>query len=219
MSDHSGRARYEHIGWVYDALSLERWLYRRPRQRLHDLLGPQPGATIVDAGCGTGLNFDGLRRLVGPSGRVIGVDASRSMLAAASRRAKRAGWDNVQTLQGDIEDLTASLAGSGIRLSKIDAVIATFVVSTLRDTTSFWRCVDETIAAQPCLVIALADIGPADEARRMPALALNAFAALGGNHQRSRPWNDLAQRASQVRTERYLGGHIHLTVGHCKPRS
>jgi SAM-dependent methyltransferase len=211
----AGRARYGHVGAVYDAISLERWLYRRPRQRLHDMIGPQPGATIVDAGCGTGLNFGGLVGLVGPSGRVIGIDASPSMLAAATRRTRAAEWNNITLVEADIADLTITLRSSGVQISDIDAVIATFVVSTLRDPTSFWRPVDEIVASHPCLLVALADIGQADAARRLPAIALNTLAALGGNEQQTQPWNDLAQRSSDAVTEQHLGGHVHLAVGHC----
>ena len=180
------------------------------------MIGPQPGATIVDAGCGTGLNFDGLVRLVGPAGRVIGIDASPSMLAIATRRTRAAGWDNVAVIEADIGDLPAALGASGIQLSGIDAVIATFVVSNLRDPSSFWHSVDEIIASHPCLLVALADIGQADAARRLPALALNILAALGGNQQQTQPWNDLAQRSPDAVTEQHLGGHIHLSLGHCK---
>ena len=45
--------RYAHVGRLYDLVSVEPLLYRRPRQRLGELLGPIPGATVVDVGCGT----------------------------------------------------------------------------------------------------------------------------------------------------------------------
>lgn len=219
MRPGAGRRRYGHVGAVYDAISLERWLYRRPRQRLHDMIGPQPGATIVDAGCGTGLNFDGLVRRVGPSGRVIGVDASGSMLAAATRRIRAAGWNNVTVIHSDIGDLATALAMSGIQILDVDVVIATFVVSTLRDPTSFWRFVDEIIASHAVLLVALADLGHAETSRRVPAIVLNTLAALGGNQEQTQPWNDLAQRSPDAVTEQHLGGHVHLALGHCNPGS
>ena len=57
-------SRYARLGWVYDVISLEAVLYRRPRPRLAELFGPMPGATVVDVGCGTGLNLAWLRRAV-----------------------------------------------------------------------------------------------------------------------------------------------------------
>jgi ubiquinone/menaquinone biosynthesis C-methylase UbiE len=76
---------------LYDCVSVEPLLYRRLRQRLGELLGPIPGATVVEVGCGTGLNLGWLHDAVSPGGRVIGVDASESMLSAARRRTRRHG--------------------------------------------------------------------------------------------------------------------------------
>lgn len=215
MMPPAARRRYAHIGAVYDAISLERWLYRRPRQHLHDMIGAQPGATIVDAGCGTGLNFDGLRRLVGPAGRVIGVDASPSMLAAAARRARAAGWDNVSCIESDIADIPAALSAAGVPISGIDVVVATFVISTLRDPMWFWQSVDQITDSTGSVLVALADIGRAESARRLAATALNTLAALGGNQRHGTPWNDLAARSPDAVTEQFLDGHVHLTLGHC----
>jgi ubiquinone/menaquinone biosynthesis C-methylase UbiE len=46
-----------------------------------------PGASVLDAGCGTGLETIRLAKLVAPSGRVVGIDASEKFLAEARRRA------------------------------------------------------------------------------------------------------------------------------------
>lgn len=46
-----------------------------------------PGMDVLDAGCGTGLETIRLARLVAPSGRVVGVDASERFLDEARRRA------------------------------------------------------------------------------------------------------------------------------------
>lgn len=50
-----------------------------------DKLGVEPGMTILDLGCGTGILFDMLRRKVGTEGSVIGVDFSIQMLLTAHR--------------------------------------------------------------------------------------------------------------------------------------
>jgi len=39
-----------------------------------------PGISTLDLGCGTGILFDLLRRRVGPSGLVTGVDFALSMV-------------------------------------------------------------------------------------------------------------------------------------------
>jgi SAM-dependent methyltransferase len=52
-------------------------------------LGPEPGARVLDVGCGTARAGEALRRAVGPSGLVFALDATPEMLVAA-RAAGRA---------------------------------------------------------------------------------------------------------------------------------
>jgi ubiquinone/menaquinone biosynthesis C-methylase UbiE len=54
------------------------------------------GDTVLDVGCGTGLPL--LQRKVGPSGTIIGIDASAQMLEVADTRVTEHGWDNVHLL-------------------------------------------------------------------------------------------------------------------------
>lgn len=58
-------------------------LLRRQKQRTLALLDIQPGQLILDAGCGTGVDAQVMAELVGATGRVVGVDLSARMLAAA----------------------------------------------------------------------------------------------------------------------------------------
>jgi SAM-dependent methyltransferase len=53
---------------------------------------------VLDVGCGTGLCFPMLLEKVGPAGRVVGIEASPEMVAAARDRVARKGWDNVTVL-------------------------------------------------------------------------------------------------------------------------
>ncbi|WP_171207294.1 MULTISPECIES: methyltransferase domain-containing protein [unclassified Ruegeria] len=56
------------------------------RRASFDALAPCPGETILDIGCGNGLLTAELARAVGPEGKVLGVDQSADMLAAAKQR-------------------------------------------------------------------------------------------------------------------------------------
>jgi ubiquinone/menaquinone biosynthesis C-methylase UbiE len=60
---------------------------QRLRAAATDLLGARLGHHLVDAGCGTGEVARALAGRVGPTGSVLGIDASQTMLAEASRRA------------------------------------------------------------------------------------------------------------------------------------
>jgi demethylmenaquinone methyltransferase/2-methoxy-6-polyprenyl-1,4-benzoquinol methylase len=59
------------------------------------------GDTVVDIGCGTGLNFPLLQEAIGPEGQIIGVDLSDAMLDRARRRAAENDWENVELVCAD----------------------------------------------------------------------------------------------------------------------
>jgi len=204
-------SRYALAGPVYDLLSLERLVYRRPRARLMEMLGPLPGATVVDVGCGTGLNFAPLRRLVGPAGTIVGVDSSRSMLAAARRRVAH-GATRAIMVEGDVEQLPILLPTAGIHAHAIDAVVATFVVSLLADDSAFWTTLESLRLRRGCRV-ALAELGPPDDARGPVRPLLRMMTALGGGDPTLRPWEELTELARDTVHETLLGGHVHLAVG------
>ncbi len=63
------------------------------------------GATVLDLGCGAGLDTLIAARRVGPAGRVIGIDFSESMLTRARQAAAEAGYDNIDFRQADAEEL------------------------------------------------------------------------------------------------------------------
>jgi SAM-dependent methyltransferase len=58
---------------------------------LLELSAPQPGENVLDIGCGSGTTTLALAERVAPSGRVIGVDISKPMLAVARSRATEVG--------------------------------------------------------------------------------------------------------------------------------
>lgn len=63
----------------------------------------EPGETVLDLGCGAGIDTVLAAHRVGPSGRVIGLDFLPEMLARTAQAAATAGLANVETLEGDIE--------------------------------------------------------------------------------------------------------------------
>src|ERR1700728_1114527 len=74
---------------------------RAQRLRAVQALGLRPGDTVVDIACGTGLNFPLLQKVVGPGGRIVGVDLTDAMLAHAQDRVEANGWSNVSLVQSD----------------------------------------------------------------------------------------------------------------------
>ena len=89
------------------------------------------GCTVLDLGCGSGRDVFLLSKLVGPRGRVIGVDMTEEQLAVARKyeqeQAKRFGFSqpNTQFHQGYIEDLAAL----GIADESVDTVVSNCVIN------------------------------------------------------------------------------------------
>ncbi len=74
------------------------------RQRMFELLDVRPGATLLDVGCGAGNDVQDLAKLVGPSGRVVGIDSSSTMVQQARARTADVHLP-VEYLQGDAYQL------------------------------------------------------------------------------------------------------------------
>ena len=69
------------------------------------LAGLREGDTVLDLGSGAGIDLLLAARIVGPGGRVIGVDMTDEMIAKARENATAAGLANVEVRQGIIEAL------------------------------------------------------------------------------------------------------------------
>ena len=63
----------------------------------------EPGDTVLDLGCGSGIDSILAGRRTGPSGRVIALDFLPEMLERTARAAREAGLENVEPLEGEME--------------------------------------------------------------------------------------------------------------------
>ena len=71
------------------------------RQQAIDALGLRPGDTVIDIGCGTGMNFPLLQKKIGLQGRIIAIDLSDAMVAHARGLVADHGWTNVEIICED----------------------------------------------------------------------------------------------------------------------
>ena len=71
------------------------------RRRAIRALGLRRGDSVVDIACGTGQNFPLIEQVIGPEGRIVGVDLTDAMLAQAEQRVETSGWRNVTLVQAD----------------------------------------------------------------------------------------------------------------------
>jgi len=99
------------------------------------------GCTVLDLGCGTGRDAFVASRLVGPNGRVIGVDMTEEQLDVARRntsaQTERFGFDrpNIDFRLGFIEDLRSL----GLEDSSVDVVISNCVLNLSPDKAAVFR--------------------------------------------------------------------------------
>lgn len=61
------------------------------------------GETLLDLGCGAGIDTILAARRTGPTGRVIALDFLSEMLERTRAAAVEAGLDTIETVEGDIE--------------------------------------------------------------------------------------------------------------------
>jgi len=93
----------------------------RYRRLVVEALAPRPGDTIIEIGCGTGMNFPLLQEKIGPDGRIIGIDLSEAMLEQAEKRINAAGWSNVELVHSSAADYEFP--------DGVDGIIATGVLT------------------------------------------------------------------------------------------
>lgn len=65
----------------------------------------RPGETLLDLGCGAGLDVFLASRAVGPTGRAIGVDMTPEMVSRANEGRRKGGFENAEFVLGNITDL------------------------------------------------------------------------------------------------------------------
>ena len=209
----------------YDVLSGERFIYRAGRVAAIDALGLRPGDTVLDLGCGTGLNFPLLIERVGPSGLVIGLDASSSMLRMARSRVSSHRWANVRLIEGDATKIDPSLVMSAIDAStldsdrvtpggplpRVDAVLSTYALSVTGDWRSAWRLARGVLAprGRAGIVDMSTPTGPAAILAPLARLACT----LGGADMRAHPWRALEADGTDVEHTVLRGGHVHVVTG------
>jgi len=91
------------------------------RRRAVRALGLRAGDTVIDIACGTGQNFPLVEQVIGPGGRIVGVDLTDAMLAHAQHRAAANGWGNISLVQADAAAFDFP-AGA-------DAILSTYALS------------------------------------------------------------------------------------------
>jgi ubiquinone/menaquinone biosynthesis C-methylase UbiE len=114
-----------------------------------------PGETVLDLGSGTGKICFIASQVVGPKGRVIGVDMTDAMLDVARRNApivaERIGYANVEFKKGRIQDLALDLA-------QLDAALQAAPISGAEDFLKASALVEELRTQHPLIASESVDV-------------------------------------------------------------
>jgi demethylmenaquinone methyltransferase/2-methoxy-6-polyprenyl-1,4-benzoquinol methylase len=105
-------ARYYDLavwGYYLAGMPIRKW-----RRMAVAALELHPGDTVIEVGCGTGLNFELLQKAVGPSGKIVGIDISEGMLERARALVRDSGWQNVELVSGSASDFEFPKSVGGI---------------------------------------------------------------------------------------------------------
>lgn len=206
---------YSTFAPFYDLLSGEYPVYRAGRAMGIELLDVEPGAQVLDIGCGTGLNFPLLQQKIGPGGTVVGIDRSPGMLARARRRAERRGWTNVILLQADAttmspDAMASRIASEGGR-EVFDAVLATYSLSLMGEWEAAWATMTRLV--RPGGTMGVVDMQVPTGPYSVLAPLARAACQLGGSDISAHPWRAVERDCIDVRAASARGNHLQIRVG------
>lgn len=138
MNTEELQAYHKHITDTYDERSANHdksdW-HRKTSLKLLEELPPKSNEWILDIGTGTGTIALQAASLVGPNGKVIGVDLSKGMLAQAKEKLAASKLQNIEFIHGDMERLDLPKNS----FDKIYCASAFFCVLNAQQTIRHWH--------------------------------------------------------------------------------
>lgn len=182
--------------WNAPIYDLTRWVILRHRQLAVAALELEAGDTVLELGCGTGLNFGLLRRQVGLTGTIIGVDLSEAMLKHARRRTR----GNAHLICADAGRLEPTY--------KVNAVLAAYSLSMI----PAWRTALERacLCLRPGGRIAVLDFGAVGPRAGVFRRLFDRYLAL--NHVETGRDFGAAMRPLLHEVVQVLPSHTHVTL-------
>jgi SAM-dependent methyltransferase len=109
----------------------------------------EPGAVVLDLGCGAGTDLLIAAQMTGPGGRVIGVDMTPAMLERARASARAMGLDNAELHESLVESLP-------LQDASVDVVISNGVIDLVPDKDAVFDEIDRVL--RPGGRLQLADV-------------------------------------------------------------
>jgi arsenite methyltransferase len=128
----------------------------------------KPGQTVLDLGSGGGIDCFLAAKKVGPTGKVIGVDMTASMIERARANKAKLGAENVEFRLGEIEHLP-------VADNIVDVIISNCVINLSPDKPQVFR--DAFRALKPGGRLAVSDIATDGS---LPEVVKNSLSAWAG---------------------------------------
>ncbi|WP_036488397.1 class I SAM-dependent methyltransferase [Myxosarcina sp. GI1] len=200
-------SNYDLLGEYLLGIIFSPFSYWNYRFRAIASLNLQPGDTVIDLCCGTGLNFPLLEEAIGSAGKIIGVDLSEAMLAQAEQRVTENGWSNIELVQSD--------AASYEFPSGIDGIVSTLGITLVPESERAIQRGCQALSSGKRWVIL--DFKKPDNwlSPFAPLLSFLFIRPFGGNLAMAnrRPWESVYKHLKNIAFIELLLGFAYIAVG------
>jgi ubiquinone/menaquinone biosynthesis C-methylase UbiE len=186
--------------------------------------GIGPGAVVFDLGCGPLGALSALAGVVGPAGRIVGVDASGAALEKARRYMTSRGIETVELIESDVHDVdpaTAGDRGADLAYCRLMLLHQEDPSATLRHMARLLRPGGAVIAheASDLAAHAPASEPPVPAMTRVWELVIGAARARGANPEFARNGRRHLEAAGlEVESQRAYVVHYPPSIGYDIPR-
>lgn len=197
---------YDATAWIFQPLGADRL-----QKRAVELLDLHHGDTVVDLGCGTGVNLQALADAVGEHGQVVGIDLSQRMLDQARRRADRHHLPQVTLTQGDIRSVRLPRGTTG--------VLATASLEMIPEQDALISDLTAQLSFTQGRLAVLGFRRPPAWPEWAAALGRTATAPFGVTraYEDIQPWRSVREHMDEIAFETALGGALYLIVARAGP--
>ena len=198
------RARYNRIAAFYEWFARSGSFGQFPRfyRAVADAIEADPGALLLDMGCGPGTLTPYLLPKVDPGGTVLGTDVADEMIERARALSEQRGWLNVRFQRSDARDFIPDRPA--------DIIVFCLSLTTMPEPAQCFTRAVSWLKPGGQLVILDSFLQPQ---RRLAGLAIRMKSPLVGADAAAVSLAELTARLESVRLRHFHGGVYTLLSG------